>query len=124
MAGKAFISLARHYAHINEETLMKKMIALGALLMLSGCCGLQRTPTENPTVANNPAQQICPEQRPQMCTKQYAPVCATRDTGIRCVKAPCPSTEERTYGNGCTACADEKVMGFIPGECPGVEKQD
>jgi hypothetical protein len=103
---------------------MIKMIVIGALLITSACCGIQRTPTEDSPVANNPTLQNCPEERPQMCTKQYAPVCATRDTGIRCVKAPCPSTEEHTYGNGCTACADEKVIGFIPGACTGVEKQD
>lgn len=59
----------------------------------------------------------CPEERPQMCTKEYRPVCANRDTGVRCVTAPCPSIEQKTYGNGCTACADEKVSGYISDAC-------
>ena len=60
----------------------------------------------------------CPEQRPHMCTMDYRPVCATRDTGVRCVTTPCPSTEQKTYSNACSACADTKVIGHIPGECP------
>jgi len=62
----------------------------------------------------------CPEQRPQICTREYLPVCATRDTGIRCVTAPCPSSEEETYGNACSACGDPKVIRYRPGAC----KQD
>ncbi len=59
----------------------------------------------------------CTEPRPEMCTKDYRPVCATVDTGIRCITAPCPSTEQRTYGNACSACGDEKVISHVPGEC-------
>lgn len=59
----------------------------------------------------------CPEQRPEMCAQMYAPVCAVRDTGIRCIKAPCPSTEKATYSNGCMACSDPKVLGFRPEAC-------
>jgi hypothetical protein len=59
----------------------------------------------------------CPDDRPQMCTREYLPVCATRDTGVRCVTAPCPSSEQKTYGNACTACADEKVFGYTAEAC-------
>lgn len=60
----------------------------------------------------------CPERRAEMCTKIYLPVCAEVDTGIRCVRAPCPSVEQRTYPSDCTACADTKVIGHRPGPCP------
>ena len=60
----------------------------------------------------------CPEKRLPMCTREYRPVCATRDTGVRCVTTPCPSSEEKTYGNACTACADEKVFGYHLDACP------
>lgn len=103
---------------------MKRIIALCVLALLAGCNNAPQSAAEQQPATNNANIQTCPETRSQMCTKQYAPVCATRDTGIRCIKAPCPSTEERTYGNGCTACADEKVIGFIPGACPVAEKQD
>jgi len=59
----------------------------------------------------------CPEQRPKICTREYIPVCATRDTGVRCVTTPCPSSEQKTYGNGCSACADEMVLGYKLDAC-------
>ena len=58
------------------------------------------------------------DPRPEACTAQYDPVCATRDTGIRCITAPCPSSEQKTMGNACTACSDPKVSGWVKGECP------
>lgn len=60
----------------------------------------------------------CQEPRPQMCTREYNPVCATRDTGVRCVTEPCPASERLTYPTGCTACADPKVVSHVPGACP------
>lgn len=62
--------------------------------------------------------QKCPAERSQMCTRIYRPVCADVDTGIRCVRAPCPSVEKKTYPSDCTACADAKVIGHRPGPCP------
>lgn len=59
----------------------------------------------------------CPENRPDVCTQIYQPVCAQVDTGVRCVTTPCPSAEYKTLGNACTACSDEKVAGYIEGEC-------
>jgi len=64
----------------------------------------------------------CPERRSQMCTKIYKPVCADVDTGIRCIRAPCPSIEKKTYASDCTACADSKVIGHRPGACPEAAK--
>lgn len=66
-----------------------------------------------------PAITPCPEKRAQICTAQHKPVCAQRDTGIRCVRAPCPSQEGKTYSNACTACRDEKVLGYVDGACEG-----
>lgn len=60
----------------------------------------------------------CTEPRPEICTREYRPVCARRDTGIRCVKAPCNGANEwATYGNGCDACSDEKVYAYREGSC-------
>jgi hypothetical protein len=60
----------------------------------------------------------CPEERAQICTREYRPVCATRDTGVRCVTTPCPSSEQKTYGNACSACADQKVIEYRTDPCP------
>jgi len=80
------------------------------------------TACASPNLSNEsktkPELIVCPEQRPQICTMDYRPVCATRDTGVRCVTAPCPSTEQKTYSNACSACADVKVFGHIADECP------
>lgn len=98
---------------------MKKIISLFVFLAITtGCSNTPETVADNKSSEQNTSLQQCPEKRPQMCTKIYQPVCATRDTGVRCVKSPCPSTETKTYGNSCTACADTKVSGYIPGECP------
>lgn len=59
-------------------------------------------------------------ERSDVCTRQYDPVCAAVDTGIRCVKAPCPSTDWKTFGNACEACSNESVHGYQPGRCEEV----
>lgn len=59
----------------------------------------------------------CVAPRPQVCTREYRPVCALRDLGVRCVTQPCDSWETKTFGNACTACADGAVSGWRPGEC-------
>ena len=60
---------------------------------------------------------VCSEPRPQICTHDYKPVCASRDTGIRCVTTPCPTTENITYSNGCAACSDKRVISYQSGSC-------
>ena len=55
-----------------------------------------------------PGQVTCTSPRPQMCTQEYQPVCATRSDGTR-----------RTYSNGCMACTDANVVSHVPGPCPG-----
>jgi hypothetical protein len=59
----------------------------------------------------------CTIPRPQICTMEYMPVCASRDTGIRCVTTPCDSTEQVEYSNACSACGDPEVTGYVQGGC-------
>lgn len=49
---------------------------------------------------------LCPEQRTEMCTRDYTPVCGLSDSG------------SKTYSNACTACADKSVFSYTSGECP------
>jgi predicted methyltransferase len=63
------------------------------------------------------ARIACTDPRPEMCTRDYRPVCADVDTGVRCVTTPCPAARQETYGNACSACADPKVYSHVPGEC-------
>jgi hypothetical protein len=47
----------------------------------------------------------CTEPRPQMCTRDYRPVCGMS------------GTEQKTYGNACSACADKAVISYREGSC-------
>lgn len=72
----------------------------------------------SPAPAAKPAAgETCKNPRTRHCPDTKAPVCATRDTGIRCVTTPCDSTELRTYDNGCMACLDPNVASFVAGAC-------
>ena len=74
-------------------------------------------PATSPPATTPPVPTACTDPRPQACTMDYRPVCATRDTGVRCITAPCPSSEQKTFSNACTACSDPKVSQHVPGEC-------
>jgi hypothetical protein len=102
---------------------MKKsgMLLAGSMvlaILLSGCSrsDAQETTVPNANRALN-AFTECREPRPEICYEIYAPVCASRDTGIRCITAPCPSEEQVMFSNDCTACADPHVRGYAPGQC-------
>lgn len=51
--------------------------------------------------------QTCEEPRPQVCTMDYRPVCASLAEG-----------GVKTYSNGCGACGDAAVVSWIEGACP------
>lgn len=74
------------------------------------------SPGESPDTLP-PSYAACKDPRPEICTQDYRPVCAQRDTGIRCVTTPCDSTEWVTRSNGCSACSDTNVLGHRPGKC-------
>ena len=95
------------------------------LLLLLAACSQAPVASEPPAKpASDPPRQeenkpvTCTDPRPQMCTMIYAPVCATRDTGVRCITTPCPSSEQVTKSSSCNACSDPKVMSYVKGECP------
>ena len=74
-------------------------IALGALLfiVLTGC---QTQPV--PSLVTQ-----CADPRPQVCTMEYAPVCAEL-----------PQGGSQQYASACNACADDTVSGYLQGACP------
>ncbi len=86
---------------------MACMIRLALALLFAAAAApacAQQTPPAPPPAP--PGQVACTAPRPQMCTKEFRPVCATRRDGTR-----------RTYGNGCEACADAAVASHVPGPC-------
>ena len=99
---------------------------LGLIVWLAACGQSETNQSEtNPSETNQPeAASVpagvteCTTPRPEMCTREYRPVCAAIDTGVRCVTEPCPSMEYKTFGNGCDACSTEQVLYYSEGECP------
>ena len=69
------------------------------VLLLLGACASQKSPTDTVTQ--------CTEPRPQVCTMEYAPACATLIAG-----------GQKEYSSACNACADDAVAGYTPGPCP------
>jgi len=56
------------------------------------------------------------QRKAQYCIELYDPVCGWFDAEkVLCVKYPCADT----YSNSCFACADENVLYWTAGECPG-----
>jgi hypothetical protein len=74
----------------------------GLVVLLSACA---TTPPDE--LAMTAAGQACEEPRPQVCTMDYRPVCASLADGA-----------VKTYSNGCSACADASVSSWTEGACP------
>ena len=77
---------------------MRGMIAIAPICMLFACAG--SPPAPGPVTP-------CGAPRPQVCTMEYNPVCATLLGG-----------GTRQYASPCNACADDAVSGYLGDECP------
>ncbi|MBO6703216.1 MAG: hypothetical protein JJ921_12845 [Pseudomonadales bacterium] len=81
---------------------MMRHILLFASTLILGACASE------PTDALPEGITACPDERPQVCTMIYAPVCALTEEG-----------ERKTFASDCVACGDEAVIGFeTGGPCP------
>ncbi|HRJ54001.1 MAG TPA: hypothetical protein PLE99_14680 [Candidatus Thiothrix moscowensis] len=101
------------------------MLLIGSMLLAFSLSGCSRSDAQEPDISAIKGQGsgdngfvTCQNPRPEICYEIYAPVCASKDTGIRCVTTPCPSEEQVMFSNDCTACADPKVRGYVAGQCP------
>ena len=95
-----------------------KIVIIISLLGMLFACQVKESPPQEPVAKSFVA---CQEPRRLMCTREYNPVCAKRDTGVRCIKSPCPADEYVTKPNACSACADEKVSEYRLGACSSTE---
>lgn len=91
---------------------MKKVLFVFFISILTACSNQEPKPSK-PHVTTT----VCKSPRPQICTQEYRPVCGARDNGVRCVAAPCASTDVATYSNGCMACGDLRVYSYRSGIC-------
>ena len=87
---------------------MKKTILLAFTVFALAACSTTDTTeqTAKPLPILPSYSNSCPDERPQMCTMDYRPVCGTTESG-----------ELKTFSNACGACADVTVRGYSEGEC-------
>jgi hypothetical protein len=76
-----------------------------ALVVLAGCSASTSQPEPAVPLASSPIIP-CTDPRPELCTMQYAPACASLAAG-----------GFRTYASSCNACADSAVAGYQNGPC-------
>ena len=86
---------------MNSKGKYINVITLFMSLMLSGCASVM-----NEDNSGVPESVICPEERPEICTMQYEPVCAKLMNNTL-----------QTYSNSCSACADKQAIAYQHGEC-------
>ena len=77
---------------------MRAMVAVAAMSVLVACTGSSPAP--------DPVTQ-CSEPRPQVCTMEYNPVCATLWDGAT-----------KQYSSPCNACAHDAVASYLADVCP------
>jgi hypothetical protein len=76
-----------------------RITGAGLLLLLLAGCETQPVPS---------LVTQCASPRPQVCTMEYAPVCAVVTAGGK-----------QEYASACNACADDTVAGYLNGTCSG-----
>ncbi len=79
--------------------LLSRLLTTSSVFFICACS--TATNDNKPVIANQ-----CTEPRPQICTAEYLPVCATKT-----------NNETKTYATGCTACGDPEVIHYRSGEC-------
>lgn len=85
---------------------MLKVMVMLVIISCLGACANQPVETLIPVGAIT-----CSEPRPQICTREYRPVCGyTYNNSSN-------SISEKTYATGCTACAHPSVEAYLPQAC-------
>lgn len=86
-----------------RSSIVTFLVLLLALAINLGCASTTETSDDQ---FNSVELTQCTEPRPEICTMEYDPVCATHKDGSR-----------KTYSTGCTACSHKEVIGYNPEEC-------
>jgi hypothetical protein len=88
----------------NIYMLLKLLLPLSLSLLIVACAS-----DEQKNDINEPGALdliICEEPRPQICTREYNPVCGSLKDG-----------STRTGSTGCTSCSDPEVVSYKMGAC-------
>jgi len=85
------------------KILVTFLLALSSLLLFACASHSEKNDIHEPGALD---LILCEEPRPQICTLEYDPVCATLGDG-----------STKTDATGCTACSDSNVVGYKMGEC-------
>ncbi|MFQ5544718.1 MAG: hypothetical protein ACE5FE_01950 [Acidiferrobacterales bacterium] len=81
---------------------MRTTIFLGLILLCAASCSSNGGSRDIP----DHGLTQCSQPRPQVCTREYVPVCGRR-----------ASSEWKTYSNACAACSDWGVVGYKLNAC-------
>ena len=84
---------------------MKALLPLYTLLF-AACSPLDDTMLDASSERKVVTTIVCTDPRPEICTMEYRPVCASG-----------PSGELTIFSSGCSACSDQKVLHYKIGEC-------
>lgn len=87
---------------------LRLILAVSLCVLVVGCA----TKGDEKNNINEPGALdliICEEPRPQICTREYDPVCATMMDG-----------SSKTDSTGCASCSDPDVVGFKKGTCEAI----
>jgi hypothetical protein len=85
---------------------MIKPLTIAAIITcLSACANVGNEQSEGLDLFQN----VCTEPRPEICTREYRPVCAQVKTDQGVVL--------KTYATGCTACGDSQVLAYQDEAC-------
>ena len=81
-------------------------LLLVMLALISGCQSDVNSDQSRPDSELEVVMEMCMDPRPQICTMEFVPVCGVRDGG-----------EKESFPNGCGACSNQGIVGYLPGEC-------
>lgn len=84
------------------------MLKATLMLVIISCLGACANQSVEPMMPEGVI--ACSEPRPQICTREYRPVCGYTFNNSN-------SISEKTYATGCTACAHPSVQAYRPEAC-------
>ena len=96
--------VSKKMSHLSKFSAVSLLFAI--LVLVSGCQSYVKDDHSGTDSDMDAELEMCVDPRPEICTMEFAPVCGMRDGG-----------EKESYPNGCGACSNQEIVGYLPGEC-------